>query len=201
MSTIVSQSSFSDLRAFGISTSSKSESSLECEEETECEEQETENGQSPKDDVRVLNRIAEVRKQQGISLRTIARRTGLEVKVLREQEDPAYDLRLHELVIWQKALDVPAADLIECTGDPLSRPVRERAQLLRIMKTAATMREVKATPRVRRLAEMLCEQLEQLMPELKEIGAWPQYGSRRGNEVLGKILENPVSTDLLKNAE
>ncbi len=150
---------------------------------------------------RILNRIAEVRKQQGVSLRTVSRRTGLDVKTLREQEKPGYNLSLRQLLAWQQALDVPIADLVESDSDPLSRPVKERAQLVRIMKTAASIRELKSATRIRRLSQMLCEQLEQLMPELRDIGAWPQYGSRRGNDILSKILEQPVCTELIERSE
>ncbi len=175
------------------------DSGLGCSTQTDYETDGKENRE--KREPRILNRIAEVRKQQGVSLRTIARRTGLDVKTLREQEKPNYNLSLRQLLAWQEALDVPIADLVESDCDPLSRPVKERAQLVRIMKTAAAIRELKSATRVRRLSEMLCEQLEQLMPELRDIGAWPQFGSRRGTDILSRILEQPISTELLERTE
>src|SRR5687767_14686390 len=82
-----------------------------------------------------LQRVAEVRAQQGLSLRTMARRMNVEVKELRRQEEPTTDLTLSELRRWQKALDVPLVDLLEDESQSLSRPVNERAKMVRIMKT------------------------------------------------------------------
>src|SRR5690349_17681600 len=64
------------------------------------------------DSPRTFHRIAEVRQQQNLSLRTVSRRTGVEVKELRRQEAASSDLLLSELLLWQKALDVPLVDLL-----------------------------------------------------------------------------------------
>jgi transcriptional regulator with XRE-family HTH domain len=142
-----------------------------------------------------LHRIAEVRKQQGISLRTVSRRTGIEVKELRHQEQDTTDLVLSQLRKWQQALEVPLADLIE-DDQALSRPVRERAKLVRIMKTAVSLRDAcQGNVRMERMVAMLCEQLLDLMPELEEVGSWPQSGSRRGADVMGKIFLEPITVD------
>ena len=66
------------------------------------------------------------------------------------------------------------------------------------MKTAVSIKECKLPPRASRLAEMLCEQLVDLMPELKEIGGWPEFGSRRGNSSVARVLENQVDTSNLR---
>lgn len=143
------------------------------------------------------HRIAEVRNQQGLSLRTISRRTGLEVKELRRQEQPGCNLTLRQLRIWQKALEVPLVDLLEDESDVLSRPVKERAQMVRIMKTVVSLGEVcQGNVRLSRLTTMLREQLLQLMPELADIGGWPQCGSRRGADVMGRIFQEPVRVEL-----
>ena len=88
-----------------------------------------------------LHRIREVRLQQGVSLRSAARNTGLDVRTLRAQEQPEADLRLSDLWRWQQALDVPMVDLLEEGDAPLSRPVMERARLLRLMKTAEAIHQ------------------------------------------------------------
>ncbi len=80
--------------------------------------------------------------QQGLSLRTISRRTGLDVKELKRQEVPTCNLSLGQLQVWQKALEVPLVDLLEDESDVLSRPVKERAQMVRIMKTVVSLGEV-----------------------------------------------------------
>ena len=146
--------------------------------------------------VKNFHRIAEVRAQQGLSLRTISRRTGLDVKDLRRQEQPTCNLTLSQLLVWQKALEVPLVDLLEDDSDVLSRPVKERAQMVRIMKTVVSLGEVcQANVRLSRLTTMLREQVLQLMPELEEIGGWPQCGSRRGPDVMGRIFHDPVKVE------
>ena len=85
---------------------------------------------------RSLNRLREVREQQGVTLRTCARRMHLDMRTLRSQEEPDADLKLSDLRRWQTVLDVPLAELVEESDLPLSRPVMERAQMVRIMKTA-----------------------------------------------------------------
>ncbi len=143
-----------------------------------------------------FHRIAEVRVQQGLSLRTISRRTGLDVKELKRQELPTCNLTLSQLHVWQQALEVPLVDLLEDESDVLSRPVKERAQMVRIMKTVVSLGEVCETNlRLSRLTTMLREQILQLMPELDEIGGWPQCGSRRGSDVMGRIFHEPVKVE------
>jgi transcriptional regulator with XRE-family HTH domain len=144
----------------------------------------------------VMHRVAEVREQQGLSLRTVARRTGVDLKVLRRQEDPSTDMTLSDLLLWQKALEVPLVDLLEDESQALSRPVKERAKMVRIMKTVVSLGEVcQGNPRLGRLTTMLREQLLELMPELSEIGGWPQCGSRRGADVMGRIFHEPIAVE------
>lgn len=143
------------------------------------------------------HRIAEVRAEQGVSLRSVSRRTGIEVRILKQQEDPYTNLTIQELQVWQRALDVPLSDLLVDNNNRLSQPVQQRAQLVKIMKTAAAIQEVATNPRVNRLVTMLKEQLEELMPELKEVSAWPNYGQRRAPNQLGKIGEMPIITSHL----
>jgi len=143
-----------------------------------------------------LQRVAEAREQQGFSLRTISRRTGMDLRMLRSHELPTTDMKLSELRAWQMALEVPLVDLIEDDLQPLSSPVKDRALLVRIMKTVVAIKEAGGSPRIQRLADMLFEQMVSLMPELKEIGAWPQHGGRRssGNS---RIVEQQVNTKSL----
>jgi hypothetical protein len=49
-----------------------------------------------------------------------------------------------------------------------------------------------------RLAEMLREQLLDLMPELKEVSSWPQFGSRRGSGAVARILAQEVNTSQIR---
>ena len=136
-----------------------------------------------------LHRIQEVRRLQGMSLRTAARQLDSDVRVVRAQEQATTDLRLSDVCRWQKILDVPLVDLLEDSGDLLSRPVSERAKMVRVMKTAAAMLEIAESPAMQRMAENLVEQLVDIMPELKEVGAWHSVGQRRGVGDVGRIGE------------
>lgn len=145
-----------------------------------------------------MQRIREVRKQQGVSVRSVARRTGMEPRRIREEEDPRSDLRVSELRRWQKALDVPLIDLLEDMDEPISRPVLERARLVRIMKTAQAIVEKAKDAPTQRLSQMLVEQLQELMPELKDVGAWHSVGKRRSMDDIGRIGEETVPDDFFR---
>ncbi len=154
-------------------------------------------GDGAPDQPPIFHRVREVRVLQGVSLRTMARRLGVDVKTCRELEAPSTNLTLAELRAIQQALDVPLGDLL-IDRDSLARPVEERAKMVKVMKTAVSLREMKAPIRVHRLAQMLCEQLIEIMPELREVGGWPQFGARRGKSVLGRILCEPIDTSNLR---
>jgi transcriptional regulator with XRE-family HTH domain len=143
------------------------------------------------------HRVAKIREQQGVTQRTLARRLGIDVKTLQSLERPESDLSLSQLLAFQSALEVPLIDLLEDHSE-LSRPIAERAKMVKVMKTAAALREVKTNPRVARMAQMLCEQLVEVMPELAEVSGWPQFGSRRGPSALGKALSQPIDTSDLR---
>jgi len=63
-------------------------------------------------DKKPLHRIADVRRRQGISVRSAARRMHTSIDQVRRQEEPANDMLLSELLRWQRALDVPLADFV-----------------------------------------------------------------------------------------
>ena len=145
---------------------------------------------------RQLHRVRTVRLQQGVSLRSAARQMGSDIRSLRLQEQESTDLRLSDLHKWQKALDVPVSELIEETDEPLSRPVMERARLIRLMKTAAAIHE-RAPVGVQRMAQMLVDQLVEVMPELKDVSPWHQFGQRRSLDEYGRVVERRLSEDVL----
>ncbi len=156
-------------------------------------------GQERSDGERLpLHRIREVREQQHVSLRSAARRMRTDMATVRAEEDENADLRLSELYRWQQALDVPVADLLEDTGSPLSRPVMERARMVRLMKTAMAILE-QSDASVSRMAQNLVDQLIEVMPELADVAAWHAVGQRRGLNELGRIAECPISDEYLGN--
>ncbi len=139
-----------------------------------------------------LQRIHEVREQQGTSLRSVARKLNLPMQEVRAQEEPGADLRISDLLRWQAILDVPLADLLVDNQGPLSEPVGTRASMLRVMKTAKAILESAEDDSVNRLAKMLVEQLVQIMPELAEVSAWHTVGQRRTQEEVGRIVERSI---------
>jgi transcriptional regulator with XRE-family HTH domain len=139
-----------------------------------------------------LHRIQEVRRLQGMSLRTAARQLGTDIRSIRAQEQATTDLRLSDIYNWQRALDVPVSELLVDEDETLSRPVRERAAMLKIMKTARSLVELASDAGTRRMAENLVDQLLDLMPELKEVSPWHSVGQRRSLDEMGRIAEQPL---------
>jgi len=139
-----------------------------------------------------LHRIQEVRRLQGMSLRTAARQLGTDIRSIRAQEQATTDLRLSDVYNWQRALDVPVSELLVDESESLSRPVRERAAMLKIMKSARSLVEAAHPGPAKRMAENLVEQLLDLMPELKEVSPWHSVGQRRSLDEMGRIADQPL---------
>ncbi len=147
---------------------------------------------------RPLHRLATVRKQQGISHRNVARRLGVDVPTVIEQEQEEADLPLSVIYAWQRVLDVPVAELLVDTDAPLSPPVMERARLVKLMKTAAAIMEKAHSNSLKRLVTMMVEQLLEIMPELRDVSAWHTVGQRRTLDDYGRAVERQLPDDLLR---
>ena len=147
-----------------------------------------------------LHRVHTVRMQQGVSLRTAARHTGTDIRQLRLQEQESTDLRISDLRKWQKALDVPLTELLVEPDTCLSAPVMERARMIRLMKTAGAIQEKAQTPGMKRMAEMLCNQLIEIMPELKEVSPWHSFGQRRSLDEFGRVVDRRLNEDVLRRS-
>ncbi len=111
------------------------------------------------------------------------------VEQVRSQEEPTTDMLLSELYEWQRALEVPVAELLVDSEAPLSEPVQMRARLLRVMKTARAIQESTKCKSVGRLATMLEQQLIELMPELEDVAPWHSVGQRRSHDEMGRTAE------------
>ena len=144
-----------------------------------------------------LHRIRTVRMQQEVSMRTAARRSGVDVRTLRRQEQENTDLNLSDLHRWQEALDVPIAELVEEPGAHLSKSVMERAKMVRLMKTATSIQEKSQTDSLSRLAQVMVDQLVDMMPELEGVSAWHEFGQRRSLDEYGQAAERSLSYDAL----
>lgn len=148
---------------------------------------------------RAMHRIAEVQKQQGVSPRSIVRRTGMTMEQVRNQQDPTADLSLSELYLWQQALEVPIADLLIDTEAPLSGAVLNRARMLRVMKTVRAMKEANPSASMERFITMLENQLLEIMPELQDVTAWHSVGQRRTHDEVGRAAERPVPDNFVRD--
>ncbi len=147
---------------------------------------------------RPLHRLATVRRQQGISQRNIARRLNVDIAVARQQEEETTDLPLSLLYQWQQVLDVPIAELLVDSESPLSPPVMERARMVKVMKTVAAIVEKANTPPMKRLVQMLCNQLLEIMPELADVAPWHTVGQRRTLEEYGRVVERQLPDDMFR---
>ena len=146
---------------------------------------------------RPLHRLAEVRRQQGVTRRTVARRLDTDVHHVKREERETSDLSLSQLYRWQQVLDVPVSELLVESDDPLSTPVMKRAQLVRLMKTAAAILERSQQAGIQRMAQVLVDQLIDIMPELAEVRPWHAVGKRRSQDELGQAAERGRWTDFL----
>ena len=145
-----------------------------------------------------LHRIAEVRRQQGVTLRNVARRLGIPLSVVRRQEQPDCDLRLSDLLRWQEVLEVPVAELLVEAEGQLSGPVLARSRMVKLMKTAAAIRERAQDPGISRMVTMLVEQILEIMPELADVTPWHSVGQRRTREELGRTARVMVSEEVFR---
>ena len=131
-------------------------------------------------------------------MRSAARQLGSDIRTVRSQEDEYADLRLSEIYQWQQVLGVPLADLLEDPGTTLSRPVLERARMVRIMKTVKALVDRADSVAVKRLVETLVMQLVEVMPELEEVGAWHTVGQRRSLDEYGRAAERVMPDDIFQ---
>jgi transcriptional regulator with XRE-family HTH domain len=149
---------------------------------------------------RPLHRIADARRRQGVSLRSVARRLNKSADQVRRLEDPTTDMLVSELYQWQQALEVPIIDLLVDCDAPLSEPVLARARLLKIMKTVRAIKEATKCVSIERMAGMLEQQLIEIMPELKDVAAWHSVGQRRSHDELGRTAERVLPDSFFTDA-
>ena len=149
---------------------------------------------------RPWHRIAEVRRQQNVSIRSLTRKMGLSAEEIVRQEDPTCNLTIEQLTAWQQALEVPLANLLIDLDAPLSGPVLTRARMLRLMKTVQAMRDSAKDTGMQRMTTMLVDQLTELMPELREVSGWHTVGQRRTQDEVGRIAERPINDNFVQDS-
>lgn len=131
----------------------------------------------------VLHQLRSVRRRQGISIRTVASRLGVDGDCLKAQEAETTDLPLSVLHQWAAALEVPVTELLIESAGELASPPLDKANLLRMVKTVQAILKHTRQSRIKYLGQMLVEQLVELMPELADIDPSIRTGSphRRNN--------------------
>ncbi|MDO5552209.1 MAG: helix-turn-helix domain-containing protein [Planctomycetia bacterium] len=144
---------------------------------------------------RRYHRIAEVRKSQGMSLTWCAKRLGISTQVARLQEQPTTDLTIAQLNAWREVLDVPLAEILEHWGIE-NDPIRNRALLLKTMKTARQIQKTAQEIRIKRMANTLVDQLITLMPELEFVAPWPDIGQSHEDRGFGQALYRSFGTEM-----
>jgi len=146
---------------------------------------------------RPLHRLAAARKTQGVTYRTVARRLKMSVATVKVQEQEDSDLLLSDLYQWQEVLEVPVGELLVEAEEPLSLPVLKRAQLLRLMKSAmAILQRSKQAP-IRRMAQVMVDQLIDIMPELVDVSPWHAVGKRRTQSEVGQAALRQLPANFL----
>lgn len=144
------------------------------------------------------HRIADVRRRQGVTLRNVARRLGMSLTTIRRQEQADCDLRLSDLHRWQQVLDVPVAELLVEGDGQLSGPVLERSRMVKLMKTAAAIRDRTAGTPVGKMVGMLIEQILEIMPELEDVTPWHTVGQRRTLDEVGRTARYVIPEDVFR---
>ena len=147
------------------------------------------------DDGRIHHRLKQVRHAAGMSLRTVSRRTGVSMRKLKQQED-SNDLSLADLVLWKEALGVPFMELFRDSPDRTEAITRMRAGLIQLMRSAKSLKRDAQTDRQSVLAENMIRDLIGLMPELHDIGSWPQNMHRRRSDEPARVESQVVATAL-----
>lgn len=122
--------------------------------------------------------LAETIKNQRISLNVCAKRLGITKEEALAQIDPDSNLTLQQLFDWSEVLEVPIAELLPFDAK-LSDPIRNRALLLRVMKTARQIQRISKDTPVEFVAATLVAQLLELAPDFATVEAWPSVGKSR----------------------
>jgi transcriptional regulator with XRE-family HTH domain len=143
-----------------------------------------------------LHRLGDARRQENVSRRNVARHLGITVENVRQQECQTTDLPLSVLHKWAEVLSLPVSELVAEPDESLPTPLFNRAGLVRVMKTAMAILEQTRDRSTKRLARTMADQLIDIMPELRGIGAWHVVGKRRHLNELGIAAERRFSDEI-----
>lgn len=133
----------------------------------------------------VFHNIAQVRQNEGMSIDFCAKRLGISVQEAKEQEKPSTDLTASQLRAWKNVLKVPYTEILGMEDDDLDDPIRHRAQFLKIMKSAKSIRKHTREERIRAMADSLIGQIVELAPGYEKIAPWNDVGQSHEARPLG----------------
>ena len=143
--------------------------------------------------------ILETLKTQGMTLATCAKRLGVSLEEAERQAEPYSNLTLEQLFAWSDALDAPISELLPfdlTTSDP----IRNRALMLRIVKTARQLQNLSRNTTLEYAATSLVDQLIELVPEYAVVEPWSSVGKSRVAKSEG-LLERRVDSETSKFIE
>ncbi len=143
------------------------------------------------------HRLAEVREREQVSHSTMAKRLGVPISTVREQEKST-DVMLSTLFAWQQALKVPIEELIVEPSEALAPSIETRARLIKVAKTALLLLEQTEDITVQNIAQQMVDLLVDTMPELTNVTAWPSHGQPRDSSDFPRIQARTIALDALR---
>ncbi|MDR1052793.1 MAG: helix-turn-helix domain-containing protein [Planctomycetaceae bacterium] len=132
-----------------------------------------------------FHRIAEARLEQGLSISRAAKRLHISIDEAREQEKETTDLKLSQLYEWRDILEVSVGELVLEPEEIPANPVKNRCQLIRLMKSVRAIIDETKNETVLIIARQMETWLIELMPELENVVAWPSVGQSRDHQSPG----------------
>ena len=103
-----------------------------------------------------------------------------------------------DLVIASRRIG-PIDEVAQAARDMGRRAITVSTDVTDTSQVAALM-ERAPTPAVHRMANMLVEQLLEIMPELAEVSAWHNYGQRRSLDEYGVAVERSLPDHVFESA-
>jgi|GEM_PF-5801891 transcriptional regulator with XRE-family HTH domain len=151
--------------------------------------------------------LKEKRRQEGITVRTVARRLDIAPAEVKDFEADPGAMSVRQLVEYVTVLGLPMSEVFSAndTLEGFSTGVENRAALVEIMRTVLTMHEQLAgisNPNLRQTFEAFLSRIKELltgvMPRLDRIGSIVGTGRRTLND-LGRaahVLHGPGLDEL-----
>lgn len=144
---------------------------------------------------KLVHRLREVRQLSKVSLRSLSRRTGIPISTLRRQEE-SNDVNLLDLQLWKEALGVPYMELFNDSPERMDEMTRLRAGLIQVMRAVKSLKNEELSETQQAILHNMTRDLESMMPELSEIGSWPQYGGKRKRNEPARVEAQIIATSL-----